>query len=621
MEASRQEIEDRQNNTYRRGRGRGANFGDFVPNAGNRGSGNERRGSRGGRGRGYRGNCDNIVKRSQDFRENSNRANVDNNKEFPELGSNQYRGRTEEPYLNKDVEIKRYNNNNENNTQRNIDSRPPRGRNANRSRHENEQSRNGGNVAFSYPSKPASDNRNGNRRNNSYESGGNSRGNWDNGRESKDLGSRDKFRNQDSQNNSEVSYGSQKPRTLQSGGLGVPPEGSEGDNKEKMRDEAPQLQRQDVERRGQKHRENNVIKKYGETGNRGAFNDRGKEDYEEHQERSDEHWKRAPPRHSYKDEKPEDNENSGKYKCQTQQGRQLWNTDEQKQKQQPSQYNDEETNSYSRDDELCHEKLNTNDTRDERYREKTNREKRIEQLAPRLRDQAREKMVRHERHKEVKHEHEGDEVHEEERDADEEAYSRDKPKRYSTQRQKPGSSLLNLPGEVEGQSQYYEQQMYNNVPVEQQYITSVPTEGEDINKNMKIKVLEQQIMQLQAQLYQQSLNVAPAAQRGGGGYSVHPSEMAPMNHGGDGPYNLDPMYNGLVHGGIVPRTTLDEVSQLNPAAVNQMLANYASQQQTLNPGGLYIPPEQQMSTDFDYQTERSMRPAAIPIREPPGLQR
>merc|ERR1712013_571972 len=189
-----------------------------------RGSGNERRGSRGGRGRGYRGNCDNIVKRSQDFRENSNRANVDNNKEFPELGSNQYRGRTEEPYLNKDVEIKRYDNNNENNTQRNIDSRPPRGRNANRSRHENEQSRNGGNVAFSYPSKPASDNRNGNRRNNSYESGGNSRGNWDNGRESKDLGSRDKFRNQDSQNNSEVSYGSQKPRTLQSGGLGVPPE-------------------------------------------------------------------------------------------------------------------------------------------------------------------------------------------------------------------------------------------------------------------------------------------------------------------------------------------------------------------------------------------------------------
>jgi hypothetical protein len=86
-------------------------------------------------------------------------------------------------------------------------------------------------------------------------------------------------------------------------------------------------------------------------------------------------------------------------------------------------------------------------------------------------------------------------------------------------------------------------------------------------------------------------------------------------------YNMESIYN--IHNGMVQNTPVDEASQVNPAQLNQILAavGYSHPgQQNMMAGGLYVPQQQQLSmSDYEYQQQaRSLRPAAIPIKAPPG---
>merc|ERR1719354_899776 len=78
-----------------------------------------------------------------------------------------------------------------------------------------------------------------------------------------------------------------------------------------------------------------------------------------------------------------------------------------------------------------------------------------------------------------------------------ETYTRDKPKRYSSQRQKPGASLLDIPGELEENLQYYDMQQ----------------QGQQQIYNTKVAVRQQQQHQPQQQQHQSQQPPPPQQQQ------------------------------------------------------------------------------------------------------------
>ena len=115
----------------------------------------------------------------------------------------------------------------------------------------------------------------------------------------------------------------------------------------------------------------------------------------------------------------------------------------------------------------------------------------------------------------------------------------------------------------------------------------------DPNLKLKIKYLERHVAQLQDELNMGSTNEPTHAQ-----YTPrHPQHQA------------DAMYD--IQNGMVQRKPINQPQLNYPQAPNSLG----------NKGGLYIPPKTQAAHYSDPQRERKPRPAAIPIKPPPGTPR
>lgn len=284
---------------------------------------------------------------------------------------------------------------------------------------------------------------------------------------------------------------------------------------------------------------------------------------------------------------------------------------------------------------------------DEHQRENLSREERIEQLPPRLREQAREKVIKEklEKNKVVEREVEDQykDVEEDELLSPEDGAPRDKPKRYSTQRQKTGASMLDVseqaPAVTDDKTQYYQQLEYH---LQQQQIYQQLAGGAPQTPANNIKMLEQNILQLQ-QALQQQYNLQPPQQQMLPNMvtsqpnmnmqmpNLVPSLLSNMGQQGVAGYGgsiydpsimtVNPRDNGL----NMPNP------QINPMNLNQIMTAAALQQQAA--AAMYAPPlaqvsQQQVSQQQQQQQQqllmnefdsRRNRPAAIPIKPPPGL--
>ncbi|XP_057303374.1 zinc finger CCCH domain-containing protein 13-like isoform X2 [Hydractinia symbiolongicarpus] len=281
-------------------------------------------------------------------------------------------------------------------------------------------------------------------------------------------------------------------------------------------------------------------------------------------------------------------------------------------------------------------------------RDKSNREKRIENLPPRLRDKEREKMEHHEKskdkHRQDRDDHDKDVYQDaEEPQSPDDGAPRDKPKRYSSQRQKTGASLLDIPGQIpedeESRTQYYnqlgliQQTMFNT-----QQLTALQSQQQGLMSNKNIASLEQQILHLQGQL-QQQLNLRSQPQAVPNMMQAHPNiqmqMVQPIVQGVDQQgqvYSGDSMYNNM-NQPMMANTSAEGMPmpnpQINPLILNQIMAAAAVQQHPVPGGGLFVAPPQTSHQQQHQQTQindaeqqqqlRKSRPAAIPIKPPPGL--
>ncbi|XP_012554530.2 probable serine/threonine-protein kinase DDB_G0280133 isoform X1 [Hydra vulgaris] len=232
------------------------------------------------------------------------------------------------------------------------------------------------------------------------------------------------------------------------------------------------------------------------------------------------------------------------------------------------------------------------------------RRRRIEELPPRLQEKAREKADQ-ERDKKVKQsQSEEDETEQskenvtvplEDVNSPDDGVPRDKPKRYSSQRQKTGTSMMDIPAqinEIMDPATHYQHLAYMQQAM---YASQLGAIHQNQVQNTNIQMLEQQIIQMQAQLHQQQ-HLQQLQQRPSTNVSGSPLNMSvpisnvisPMvagtNHSGlytgDGLYAMNPV---LLSGG--------EDIMVNPQ-INQMLFSQymAMQQQHAAAGGLFVPP-------------------------------